>query len=81
MSCSTEYCISNTNHPEYDDNFTSNGDYDGYPSWSGLTNGYYIYFNTRDKFSLIFTRKKTNIFIANEKIFHCFIFFYTTLND
>jgi hypothetical protein len=46
MSCSTEYCISNTSHPEYDDNFTSNGDYDGYPSWSGLTNGYYIYFNT-----------------------------------
>ena len=45
MSCSTEYCISNTNHPEYDDNFTSNGDYDGYPSCSGLTNGYYIYFN------------------------------------
>jgi uncharacterized protein (TIGR02145 family) len=46
MSCPTEYCISNTNHPEYNDNFTSNGDYDGYPSWLGLTNGYYIYFNT-----------------------------------
>jgi hypothetical protein len=46
MSCPSEYCINNTNNPEYNDNFTSNGDYDGYPSWIGLTNEYYIYFNT-----------------------------------
>jgi len=46
MSCPTEYCISNTSFSSYNDFFTSNGDYDGYPSWIGSSNGYYIYFKT-----------------------------------
>ena len=46
MSCPTEYCINNTSYSSYNDNFSSNGDYDGYPSWSGTSNGYFIYFKT-----------------------------------
>ena len=46
MSCLSEYCISNTSFPSYNDNLSSNGNYDGYPSWSGYTNGYFIYFKT-----------------------------------
>ena len=46
MSCLSEYCISNTSFPSYNDNFSSNGNYDEYPSWSGITNGYFIYFKT-----------------------------------
>jgi len=46
MSCLSEYCISNTSFPSYNDNFSDNGTYDGYPSWSGITNGYFIYFKT-----------------------------------
>jgi hypothetical protein len=46
MDCPTEYCISNTSFPSYNDNFSFNGDYDGYYSWSGITNGYFIYFKT-----------------------------------
>lgn len=46
MSCLSEYCISNTSFPSYNDNFSSNGNYDGYPSWSGISNGYFIYFKT-----------------------------------
>lgn len=46
MSCPTEYCVRNTSFSTYDDNFTTNGTYDGYPSWSGSSNNYYIYFKT-----------------------------------
>jgi uncharacterized protein (TIGR02145 family) len=44
MSCPTEYCVRNTSFSTYDDIFTSNGNYDEYPSWLGLSNGYFIYF-------------------------------------
>ena len=46
MSCPTEYCVRNTSISTYDDNFSTNSDYDGYPSWSGSSNGYFIYFKT-----------------------------------
>ena len=46
MSCPTEYCVRNTSISTYDDNFSTNGNYDGYPSWSGSSNGYFIYFKT-----------------------------------
>jgi len=46
MSCLTQYCISNTSYSTYNDNFSDNGTYDGYQSWSGSSNGYFIYFKT-----------------------------------
>jgi len=46
MSCPTNYCVRNTSFSLYDDNFSTNGNYSGYPSWSGSSNGYFIYFKS-----------------------------------
>ena len=46
MSCSSTLCITNTSYPIYDGSYSNNGTYDGYPSWSGSSNGYYIFFHT-----------------------------------
>ena len=45
-SCPSEYCISNTSYASYNDYYVSGSIYDGYPTWTGTTNGYYIYFKT-----------------------------------
>lgn len=46
IPCPSSYCITNTSFAPYNDNYADNGTYDGYDSWSGSSNGYFIYFKT-----------------------------------
>lgn len=46
MSCSTDYCISNTGNSNYDDNYQNAGTYNGYDYYVGVSNGLYIYYST-----------------------------------
>jgi len=47
-TCSDTYCITNTGN-DYDDNYTLDGEYDGYSYWISNSGDYYIYYNTIDK--------------------------------
>ena len=42
--CNTEYCISGTD--TYDDNYTFNGSYNGFPYYTGQSGSYVIYYST-----------------------------------
>ena len=42
------YCITNTGNA-YDDNYTLDGNYDGYSYWISSSGTYFIYYNTIDK--------------------------------
>jgi len=47
MSCLiTEYCLSNTGNPTYDNNYSSGGTYDSNSYYTGETNGLFIYYST-----------------------------------
>jgi len=46
--CYSSYCITNTGNA-YDDNYTLDGNYDGYSYWISSSGTYYIYYNTIDK--------------------------------
>ena len=46
--CYSSYCITNTGNA-YDDNYTLDGNYDGYSYWISSSGTYYIYYNTTDK--------------------------------
>lgn len=46
--CYSSYCITNTGKA-YDDNYTLDGNYDGYSYWISSSGTYYIYYNTIDK--------------------------------
>ena len=46
--CYSSYCITNTGNA-YDDNYTLDGNYDGYSYWISSSGTYFIYYNTIDK--------------------------------
>lgn len=41
-----DYCISDTNNPDYDDNYSESGLHNNKPYWIGESNGLYIYYST-----------------------------------
>jgi hypothetical protein len=45
LACDTDYCITGTD-TAFDDNYKYIGDYDGYPSFEGLNNGYFIFYSS-----------------------------------